>query len=77
MYDRFLGNDQEEIFRGEDFFEGFKDTYTKPYCRIQPYIMGMVLGYLLYTHFGKDLKLQWVKKSLLSIIEISSKEKFW
>ena len=62
MYDRFLANGQEEYFSRENTFKGFEDIYTKPYCRIQPYVMGMVLGYLLYTCFSKDLKLQWVRK---------------
>ena len=62
MYDRFFANDQEEYFSGENAFTEFEDIYTKPYCRIQPYVMGMVLGYILYTYFSKDLKLQWVRK---------------
>jgi hypothetical protein len=58
---------QEEIFKADRFYEGFKDIYIKPYCRIQPYIMGIVLGYLLYTHFSKELKLNWVRKTTLVI----------
>ena len=30
-------------------------TYEKPYCRIAPYLVGMVLGYLL--HHAKDWRL--------------------
>ena len=71
LNNRFLGNDQEEIFSNENFLEGFKDSYTKPYCRIQPYIMGMVLGYVLYTYFSKDLKLQWKFVTTLWIAAIA------
>jgi hypothetical protein len=60
LSNRFFGDAQEDYFSRDNYFEGFEDIYVKPYCRIQPYAMGMVLGYLLYTYFSKDLKLQWV-----------------
>ena len=37
------------------------DIYYKPYCRIPPYVMGMVLGYVIYQYFSKDFKLSWVR----------------
>ena len=42
--------------------EYFKDIYLKPYCRISPYVMGMVLGYVLYKHFSKKIKLPLVRR---------------
>ena len=35
------------------------DVYFKTYCRIPPYVMGMVLGYVIY--FSKEFKLSKVK----------------
>lgn len=37
-----------------------QDIYLTPYCRLQPYVMGLVLGYVLYVHFSKETKLPWV-----------------
>ncbi|XP_028406319.1 nose resistant to fluoxetine protein 6-like isoform X2 [Dendronephthya gigantea] len=34
-----------------------KNIYVKPYCRIPPYVMGIVLGYVLFKHFSKQFKL--------------------
>ncbi|WAR03139.1 NRF6-like protein [Mya arenaria] len=31
----------------------FDDYYVKPYCRIGPYVVGMLLGYILYKTDGK------------------------
>lgn len=32
-------------------------VYTKPYCRISPYLVGMVLGFIFYKLNGKQVKL--------------------
>ncbi|XP_071491871.1 O-acyltransferase like protein-like [Diadema antillarum] len=34
-------------------------TYAKPYTRIQPYLVGMALGYIIFKLKGKKLKLNW------------------
>ena len=45
----------------ESFYGHFnKDVYSKPYCRIQPYIVGMVLGYIILKQFGGKIRLKWV-----------------
>ena len=45
----------------ENFLAHFnKDVYSKPYCRIQPYIVGMVLGYIILKQFGGKIRLKWV-----------------
>ena len=55
---RFFNDDQEEVYQ---YDETIKYIYFKPYCRIPPYVMGIVLGYVLYQHFSKDFKLSWVR----------------
>ena len=55
---RFFNDDQDEVYQND---ETFNDIYFKPYCRIPPYVMGIVLGYVLYQHFSKDFKLSWVR----------------
>ncbi|XP_071814746.1 nose resistant to fluoxetine protein 6-like isoform X1 [Apostichopus japonicus] len=38
----------------------FSDViYNKPYCRITPYLAGMVLGYILYKYPKKSIKIHW------------------
>ena len=49
----------------EDFNGFFKDIYVKPYCRIPPYVMGIVLGYVLFKHFSKEFKLPVVRRKSL------------
>lgn len=39
----------------------FSDViYNKPYCRIPPYLVGMLLGYIFYKYPPKSVKLNWV-----------------
>ena len=46
----------------ENFLAHFnKDVYSKPYCRIQPYIVGMVLGYIILKRLGGKIRLKWVR----------------
>lgn len=36
-------------------------VYGKPYCRIQSYMVGVFVGYLLYRHMHiKKIKVHWV-----------------
>ena len=37
--------------------EGVNEIYTKPYCRVAPYIVGLMLGFILYKKVG--IKLHW------------------
>ena len=37
-----------------------KDVYRKPYCRIQPYLVGMVLGYMIFKSLGRKIRFRWV-----------------
>ena len=37
-----------------------KDVYRKPYCRIQPYLVGMVLGYMIFKSLGRKIRVRWV-----------------
>ncbi|XP_028406328.1 nose resistant to fluoxetine protein 6-like [Dendronephthya gigantea] len=54
----FVGSSVEDRAKSLEEFNGFfKDVYVKPYCRIPPYVMGIVLGYVLFKHFSKEFKL--------------------
>ena len=33
-------------------------VYTKPWCRIQTYLVGMLLGYAIYNLEGRSIKLK-------------------
>ncbi|CAB3977094.1 nose resistant to fluoxetine 6-like [Paramuricea clavata] len=67
----FLQNRQKDIFRIDEYFTPFKDIYIKPYCRISPYVMGMVLGYILYKQFSKEFKLPWKFVAIMWISAIA------
>ena len=41
--------------------------YSKPYCRIQPYLVGFILGYFIYKKCGEGRRPGWVSCSLLLI----------
>ena len=46
------------IFFSPDFGVGFmKDYYTTPWCRIPPYLVGILLGYILHTTKKSQFKL--------------------
>ena len=36
--------------------------YTKPYCRIQPYLIGLVLGYILHYQIKPGGPGKWVSE---------------
>ena len=36
-------------------FNGMDDFYIKPWCRFQPYLMGLLLGYILFKLRGKTI----------------------
>ena len=36
-------------------------TYTKPYTRISTYLVGVVLGYIMFKLKGKKVKMHWVR----------------
>ena len=62
----FFESQQEQIFKFGNAAEVGDDIYRKPYCRIPPYVMGMVLGYVLYKQFSKKFMLPWVGISVIS-----------
>lgn len=45
------------VFR---MWHSFDLIYDKPYCRIAPYIIGSVLGYILYKTGDRRNFLNWV-----------------
>ena len=49
------------------FSKYFSDVYTKPYCRIPPYVMGIVLGYVICKYFSKRFQLKWVRRLLIEV----------
>ena len=43
----FFGTD----IRPTDFPDQFTEIYVKPYCRISPYLIGIVLGYIFFKNY--------------------------
>ncbi|XP_021346852.1 nose resistant to fluoxetine protein 6-like isoform X1 [Mizuhopecten yessoensis] len=43
-------NSKSSYFRWEEYMDNY---YTKPYCRMGPYIVGIVTGFILYRTGGK------------------------
>ncbi|XP_028401905.1 nose resistant to fluoxetine protein 6-like [Dendronephthya gigantea] len=43
----------------------FEDVYVKPYCRIPPYVIGMVMGYFIYKYFSTRFQL---KRKFIAIL---------
>lgn len=37
------------------------DFYEMPYIRYQPYLIGMMMGYILFMTKGKEFKIHWVR----------------
>ena len=50
---------------GTDYFEW---NYVKPWCRFSPYIIGLVLGYILHVTKKKPIKLNHVRYRMLLIM---------
>ena len=45
----------------------FLDNYYTPWCRCQPYLVGVVLGYILHTTKGQPIKLSKVNSKLIML----------
>ena len=43
-----------------DEYDMESKVYLKPYTRAQPYMVGILLGYILYRTKGKEFKIHWV-----------------
>ena len=56
-------NNRTEITEGISKDDDF--IYGKPWCRIQSYLVGMMLGYIIYQLKGKPLKLNKVRMLLI------------
>ncbi|XP_046843813.1 nose resistant to fluoxetine protein 6-like [Xenia sp. Carnegie-2017] len=41
---------------GRKIAEYMKYEYTKPYCRIQPYLVGFIIGYVIYKKYRNPFK---------------------
>ena len=41
-----------------------KMVYDKPYCRIQPYLIGMMLGYFMHKSYSGTRRPAWVSDEL-------------
>ena len=67
----FFNHRQNEVFDINNYKRSSEDIYIKPYCRIPPYVMGMVLGYVLYKHFAKEFKIQWKFVAMMWISAIA------
>jgi hypothetical protein len=42
-------------------------VYEKPYCRIQPYLIGMMLGYFMHKSYSGTRKPAWVSDDISKI----------
>jgi len=47
--------------KGDDF-DMFQDWYTASYTRTQPFLFGILTGYILWQLKGKEVKMHWVKE---------------
>lgn len=45
----------QRFYRGDETF--FEWNYVKPWCRFSPYIIGILLGYILYTTKDRPVKI--------------------
>jgi hypothetical protein len=47
--------------------EEFNYLYIKPYCRIHPYLVGLVVGYLVHKRMFRAKQLNWVSNYCRSL----------
>lgn len=45
-----------KCFRERKRAEYNKYEYSKPYCRIQPYLVGFIIGYVIYRKYRNPFK---------------------
>jgi hypothetical protein len=50
-------------FTADQEFDVQNDYYTAIYCRMLPYLIGIMAGYYLWRMRGKELNIHWVSKS--------------
>ncbi|XP_060080501.1 nose resistant to fluoxetine protein 6-like [Ylistrum balloti] len=48
----------------DDYFQMY---YVKPYCRMGPYVVGVIIGYILYKT-GRNYKINWVVNIIIWIV---------
>lgn len=41
-------------------FDMNAEFYSRFYTRVQPYLIGIMLGFILYKTHGKEVKISWV-----------------
>ena len=56
------------IFDGKEHKHDFERIYITPWCRIGPYIIGLVAGYVLYDFKKNDKRMHWVHAVLWWLI---------
>ena len=55
---------------GMDQFNEMGDYYQKPWFRFQPYLIGMLLGYILFKTKNKEMKIPHVGSQLSNLINL-------
>lgn len=63
-----ISNISNFIFRQKKLSEYQQYIYIKPYCRIQPYLVGFLLGYFMYKNYTVTRRPGWVSEDISFII---------
>lgn len=59
-----ISNISNFTFRQKKSSEYMQYIYVKPYCRIQPYLVGFLLGYFMYKNYTVTRRPGWVSADI-------------
>ncbi len=62
-------------YQPKDDFSMSSDFYFKPWTHMQPFLMGILLGYVLWRTKGHKINIHWVKQTDCSKFFLSQASK--